>query len=165
MVFTQNGAEEEMVSVAQEIMVSAGPVTLEYLKGVQAKLWTRLRNHLTRTDQDSWGDPATPAPPTQRESLHRGQRAEVTGISKARQLGPKRRGHCRFYLQLWANTSQNRGRRSWMLDSRPLRFASWSVLGELSKLNQDKRFKGAFQECEVFFRGTETVILSQWGWG
>ena len=39
MVLTQNGAEEEMVSVAQEIMVSAGPVTLAYLKGVQAKLW------------------------------------------------------------------------------------------------------------------------------
>lgn len=33
------------------------------------------------------------------------------------------------------------------------------------KLNQDKRFKGAFQECEVFFSEAEEVILDQWGWG
>ena len=32
-------------------------------------------------------------------------------------------------------------------------------------LDPDKRFKGACQECEVFFRGTEKVILDQAGWG
>lgn len=37
------------------------------------------------------------------------------------------------------------------------------------KLNQDKRFKGAFQECEIFFSEAEEVILDlrgwSWGWG
>lgn len=33
------------------------------------------------------------------------------------------------------------------------------------KLNQDKRFKGAFQECEVFFSEAEEAVLDQWGWG
>ena len=75
-----------------------------------------------------------------RESTKRSGGWRSLGISKPRQLGFKGRGHCRFYLQLWANTSQNQGRRSRMLDFRPLRFASWSVLGKLSKLNQDKRF-------------------------
>lgn len=50
------------------------------------------------------------------------------------------------------------------LDSRPLRFASWSVWGKLIKLNQDKIFKGAFQECEVFLERVEEVILDQRGW-
>lgn len=33
------------------------------------------------------------------------------------------------------------------------------------KLNQDKRFKDAFQECEVFFSEAQEVVLDQWGWG
>lgn len=33
------------------------------------------------------------------------------------------------------------------------------------KLNQEERFKGAFQECEVFFSGAEEVTLDLWDWG
>lgn len=49
---------------------------------------TLLRNHLTRTGQDSWGDPATPAPPTQRQRVHKKvRRVEVTGHLKAQTTG------------------------------------------------------------------------------
>lgn len=138
------GRKQALVSVAEKNMVLAGPVTLEYLKGVEAKLWAvGLYSGIT------WPGQAKTPEGTLQHLPHRHKDREPTkrsggwrplGISKPRQLGFKRRGHCRFCLQLWANTSQNQGRRSRMLDSRPLRFASWSVLGKLSKLNQDKRF-------------------------